>query len=174
MRQAGKKLRELFINNEYAQDLIETAVGATISAGGQALFTDMSGEDIAKSTALGAAVALAARPIGGIAGRRIGRAIDTAHPKALNAIAPYSVVTRQGSALQLNLMRKGTTGSNDPFSRGLRDYLKAKRNLSAPDAGNAESILGYFLRNRADNIAQGAIALGTPFFMGGEEEEVLS
>ena len=172
MRQAGNKLRDLYINNEYVQDLVETLAGAGIAAGGQALFTDMSAEDIAKSTALGAAVALAARPIGGFAGRKIGRAIDTAHPHALDGMAKFVPVTREGSAAMLKSMRKGG-GSNHEVPRAVRDMLKAKRNLSAPDAGNSEAILGYYLRNRADNLAQGAIAFGTPFFVGGEEESTV-
>ena len=170
MRQAGTSLRNLYINNEYVQDLVETLAGAGLSAGYQGLFTDMSAEDIAKSTALGAAVSLAARPIGGLAGKHIGRAIDKSHPHALDGIEAYVPVTRKGSAAMLKNMRKGG-GSNNGAARAMRDLLKAKRNLSGPDAGNAEAILSYYLRNRADNLAQGAIALGTPFFTGGGGEE---
>jgi len=163
----------MYINNPLVQDAIETALMAGGSAAYQGMFTDMSAEDIAKSTALGAAVALAARPMGGAAGRHLGRHIDKVAPNALNGIKTYVPVTREGSAAFLNNMRRNSSGSNDDASRALRDLLKAKRNLSGPDAGNAEAILSYYLRNRADNIAQGAIALGTPLFVGENEQETV-
>ena len=170
MRTAGSAIRQMLIKNPIAQDALETAVWAGGGAAYQGLFTDMSAEDIAKTTALGAGVAMAARPLGGIAGRRLGRAIDTRAPHALDGIQAFIPVTRDGSAAMLNNFRKDTNGSNNAGARALRDYLKAKRNLSSPDAGTAEAILGYYLRNRADNIAQGGIAIAAPLLMGGNED----
>lgn len=170
MRLSGQAVRNMYINNPYVQDAIETALMAGGSAAYQGAFTDMSAEDIAKSTALGAVVAMAARPMGGLAGRHIGRSIDKVAPNALDEYKAYMPVTRDGSAALLKHMRKNADGSNNEAARAMRDMLQAKRNLSGPDAGTAEAMLSYYLRNRADNIAQGGIALATPFFMGGEED----
>lgn len=170
MRKAYDKIRQMYINNAYVQDAIETALMAGGSAAYQGLFTDMSAEDIAKSTALGALLAMGARPLGGAAGKYIGKSIDKVAPNALDEMKPYIPVTREGSAVILNNLRKGTTGSNNAAARFTRDMLKGKRNLSDPDAGTAEAILSYYLRNRADNIAQGGIALVSPMFTGDTEE----
>ena len=170
MRKAGSNLRQMLIENPMAQDALETALWAGGSAAYQGIFTDMSAEDIAKTTALGAGVAMAARPLGGLAGRRLGKAIDTRAPHAFDGIQAYVPVTRDGSAAILNDLRKGSGGSNNAGARAIRDVLKAKRNLSSPDAGTAEAILGYYLRNRADNIAQGGIAIAAPLLMGGNED----
>lgn len=170
MRLAGSNLRQMLIDNPIAQDALETALWAGGSAAYQGLFTDMSAEDIAKTTALGAGVAMAARPLGGLAGRRLGKAIDTRAPHAFDGIEAFVPVTRKGSAAWLNDLRKGSGGSNTAGARAVRDILKAKRNLSNPDAGTAEAILGYYLRNRADNIAQGGIAIAAPLFIGGNED----
>jgi len=170
MRKALSRIKDAYINEPLVQDALETALWAGGSAGYQALFTDMSAEDIGKSTALGAVLALAARPVGGLAGRQVGRHIDKMNPNAFNAVKPYVPVTREGSAVMLKAMRKGV-GSNDPVSRATRDLLAAKRNLAGPDAGTAEAILSYYLRNRADNVAQAAVALAAPGLLAGETEE---
>lgn len=170
MRKAGQSIRQLLIDNPIAQDALETALWAGGSAAYQGLFTDMSAEDIAKSTLLGAGVAMGARPLGGMAGRHIGKAIDVRAPHAFDGIQAYVPVTRDGSAAILNNLREGTAGSNNAAARAMRDLLKAKRNLSSPDAGTAEAILSYYLRNRADNIAQGGIAIAAPMLMGGNED----
>ena len=105
-----------------------------------------------------------------MSGGHIGKKIDQVAPHALDPYKSYLPVTRDGSAAYLKHMRKGTDGSNNEAARGLRDLLQAKRNLSSPDAGTAEAMLSYYLRNRADNIAQGGYALVSPFFTGGDQE----
>jgi hypothetical protein len=173
MRLSGQAIRDMYVSNPFVQDAIETALWAGGSAAYQGAFTDMSAEDIAKSTALGALVAMAARPAGGMIGSRIGRVLDKRAPGALDKYAKYIPVTRDGSAAAINYARN-EMGMKGEELRMVRDVLKAKRNASSinPDGsprGVAESALSYYLRNRADNIAQAGVALATPFFMGGED-----
>ena len=47
MRKATQ-LWEMYRDSGQAQDIMETALGAIVAAGGQALLTDMSAEEIAK------------------------------------------------------------------------------------------------------------------------------
>ena len=167
MRLALDRIKNAYINEPLVQDALETALMAGGGAAYQGLFTDMDAGEIGQSALLGAGLAMAARPLGARAGKAIGRHIDNVHPTALDPYKQYIPVTRDGSAAALKMMRKGG-GSNSPEARGVRDLLAAKRNLAGPDAGNAEAVLSYYLRNRADNIAQGGVALLSPFLMGGE------
>lgn len=169
MRLAFQRLKDAYINEPLVQDALETALMAGGSAAYQGLFTDMDAGDIATSTLIGAALGMGARPLGGRAGKAIGKRIDAVAPEAFAPYRAYVPVTRDGSAAVLKQLRKGG-GSNNEAARTMRDMLQAKRNLSSPDAGDAEAILSYYLRNRADNIAQGGYALISPFFMGGSEE----
>jgi hypothetical protein len=169
MRLSGQAIKQLYIDKPYVQDIIETALMSGGSAAYQALFTDMDAGEIAQSTAVGAALGLGARPLGGMAGKHLGRKIDQVAPNAFDPYKTYLPVTRDGSAAYLNHMRKGAPGSNNEAARAFRDMLQAKRNLSGPDAGTAEAMLSYYLRNRADNIAQGGYALVSPFFTDGDD-----
>ena len=168
MRLSGQAIKQLYIDKPYVQDIIETALMSGGSAAYQALFTDMDAGEIAQSTAVGAVLGLGARPLGGMAGRHIGKKIDQVAPHAFDQYKAYLPVTRDGSAAYLKHLRKGE-GSNNEAARAVRDLLQAKRNLASPDAGTAEAMLSYYLRNRADNIAQGGYALVSPFFTDGEE-----
>ena len=170
MRFSGQALKQMYIDKPYVQDVIETALMSGGSAAYQALFTDMDASEIAQSTAIGAVLGLVARPLGGLAGKHLGRKIDQVAPHALDPYKAYLPVTRDGSAAYLKYLRKGD-GSNNEAARAVRDMLLAKRNLSGPDAGTAEAMLSYYLRNRADNIAQGGYAFVSPFFTGGEETD---
>lgn len=169
MRLAVDKLRQALIREPVYQDILETAAMAGGSALYQGLFTDMSPGEIAASTAIGAGLGMGGRYVGARAGRAIGKHIDKVAPTAFDEFKPYVAVTRDGSAAALNMMRKNTSGSNNEAARAFRDVLAAKRNMAGADAGTAEAILSYVLRNRADNIAQGGYALVSPLFTGGED-----
>ena len=74
MRHAGQRLWNFYKNNAPVQDAAETLLGAGLSAGYQAAFTDMSAEEIAVSTGLGIAGATALRPAMGHIGYAVGQA----------------------------------------------------------------------------------------------------
>ena len=82
MRHAGQALWNFYKNNGAVQDAAETLLGAGVSAGYQAAFTDMSAEEIAVSTGLGAAGAFALRPLMARGGYVVGRQADKAFPNA--------------------------------------------------------------------------------------------
>ena len=167
----ANQVKEAYINHPVIQDLLETAAMAGGSAAYQGIFTDMTPEEIAQSTLIGAGLGLGARPLGAMAGRAGGKALDNAMPGLFDEISHFSPVTRDGSAAALKMLRKGN-GSNNPEARVMRDFLQAKRNMAGADqgAGNAEAILSFALRNRADNIAQGGYAFISPFFSEGEQD----
>ena len=78
-----KQIGQKYIKDAQFQDVAETAIGAGVAGTGQALFTDMSPEEIALSTALGFGSAIAARPLGARLGGAIGKHLDKKHPQAM-------------------------------------------------------------------------------------------
>ena len=158
---------DTYKNNGAVQDALETLIGAGVSAGGQALFTDMSAEEIAASTALGAGAAMGARPIGGIAGRHLGKAIDKAAPmpKEYNIFNP---MTRDGIAYNARNLRE--MGTPRRLVKSTIEMSKAKRNQNQINADGSErgwyeGMGALYGRNYADNLAQFAVAAGTPAIM---------
>ena len=75
MRAATDKL-VAFYKTQLGQDVIETLTNAGVVAGGQAIFTDMSAEEIALASALGIGAASVGRPVGGRLGQTVGTALD--------------------------------------------------------------------------------------------------
>ena len=66
--------------NPMVQDIVETAVVTLGVAGAQALFSDMSPEEIAIAATVGVGAATAGRPLGDRVGRTIGRMADKRMP----------------------------------------------------------------------------------------------
>ena len=175
LRKAGVDFWNFYKNNSAAQDVTETALWAGGAAAGQALFTDMEGDQIATATAIGAASAMAARPFGRRGGAALGKMIDNRMPGMLDDVKRYIPVTKEGKELALNYMRK--EGMPQGMINATDEMLTAKRNQVAfnPDGterGDAATMLSYYLGNRADNIVQGGIGLLDPEVMGIEEEEI--
>lgn len=170
----ANQIWNVYKNNEFAQDAIETLLGAGVSAGGQAIFTDMSADEIAQASLIGGGLALAARPVGARIGQAAGRYVDRAVPGVVPAdIKPFIPVTREGSAAAIKGARK--IGGREA-AVGMREILEAKRNLYATNQdksprGDAETILGYYGRTRADNAAQYGFALASPFVFGGDADQ---
>ena len=140
MRKAFDKFKEIF-STQLGQDVIETLGGAGIAAGGQALFTDMTPEEIAMASALGIGAATVGRPLGGRAGQALGNHIHKNHP--------------------------GITGSVEELVQGLTDHPRFGEGMKvkfAPYADlNAPAKLGQtFGRLYGDNIIQGAVGLASP------------
>ena len=175
LRKAGENFWNFYKNNSLAQDATETAIWAGGAAAGQALFTDMEGDQIATATAIGAASAMAARPFGRRGGAALGRMIDNRAPGALDGIKKYIPVTREGKEMALKYMRKEDVP--DAMINATDEMLTAKRNQVAfnPDGterGDAATMLSYYLGNRADNIVQGGIGILAPTLMNGKEQEI--
>ena len=170
MQRFAGKVWDAYKSNGAVQDAAETATGALISAGGQLLLTDMDPGEIATSTAIGAGLALAARPLGARAGYAAGRGLDKVAPGIGNRVAPYIPVTKAGKDSAIVGFQQ--MGMPPAGIKGMTEMIDAKRNQNAfrPDGterGNAETILGYYGRTRGDNIAQYGFAAASPLLYGG-------
>ncbi len=169
MRKATQ-LWEMYRDSGQAQDIMETAIGAIVAAGGQALLTDMSAEEIALSTALGAGGALAMRPMMARGGFALGRYIDKKLPPGVgDAVArdPMFGQMMIGTPAHLKFM---DTQPKDQFTDTLRGLSQAKYNQNfirtdGTERGLAEGITGSLGRAYGDNFAQGAVALTTPMLL---------
>ena len=151
MRKALDRLGELY-KTQLGQDVIETLLGAGVAAGGQAMFTDMTPEEILLSTGVGVGAAAVGRPIVGRAGQAIGRTIATKNPK-----------------MEAKTQRLLQDMVNSQPSGAMREALLAKL---APYSGlPATSQLGQVIgRGYGDNIAQGLVALAAPGLLPGEDD----
>ena len=174
MNRLAGQVWNVYKNNGVVQDAMETLLGAGISATGQALFTDMSAEEIGTSALIGSALAMGARPIGAKVGQAIGGKLDEVAPNILKDAEPFIPVTRDGMAMTLKSMRRAEMPRE--ATKGMQEILQAKRNQNAirPDGterGSAETVLGYYLRNRGDNIAQYGFAAVSPLMFGSAADE---
>ena len=175
MQRLAGSIWNTYKNNGAVQDAAETLLGAGISAGGQMLFTDMDASEIGQSAAIGAGLALAARPIGARVGYALGRGVDKAAPGIGKSLSPYVPITKEGKANVIKGAKE--MGVSDDVAQGMDEMFTAKRNQNAfkPDGterGNAETILGYYGRNRADNVAQFGFAALSPFIYGGDADQL--
>ena len=157
MRQAGQALWNFYKNNAFAQDAAETLLWSGAAAGYQALFTDMSAEEIAVSTGLGAAGAMALRPAMARGGYAVGRQLDKQMPNAGENMEGFAK------------MIPGSPQSVEAYKNTevVGDLMKAKynQNFKKPDGterGFLEGTLGLIGRNYGDNIAQMGVAVAAP------------
>jgi hypothetical protein len=153
-RRAAMDRLVAFYRTQLGQDVLETALGAATAAGGQALFTDMSAEEIALSTALGAGAAAVGRPLMGRAGQAIGNRIDRANPNTADFM---------GKVVQNLQDPKGQYGQqgSDFWRMKLAPYANQS------PSGQVGNAIG---RMYGDNAGQALIALGSPLFLGNDEE----
>ena len=150
MRAAGAKLKELY-GTQLGQDTIETLLGGAVAAGGQAIFTDMTPEEIAIATVLGMGAATVGRPVFGRIGQSIG-----------NRVAKSSPDTNKFMQEVIDNM---TTMGPEFAQEAMKVKLKPYAHL--PAAAQYGQMLG---RQNGDNIVQGLVGLGAPLFIGGEED----
>ena len=127
----------------------------------------MEGGEIAASTLLGAGAAMGARPIGGIVGQRVGRYMDETMPMnpKYNVINP---MMRDGIAHNARQLRdagipNGMVKSQIALSKAKRNQNQVNKDGS--ERGFYEGIGSFYGRNYADNLAQLAVAAGTPAIM---------
>jgi len=153
MRLALEKIIELYKTNPVFQDLLETAAGTAVAAGGQAVFTDMTPEEIAIASGAVFGAGMIGRPIMGRAGQHLGNVVDRRYPEVGEAFME---------------------GMDDliDMSGPLGPILEAKLNPYKHLGGSAQyfNLLG---RGYGDNLAQAAVALAAPTILSGEKEEVV-
>ena len=161
------------------QDIAETLGGAGVAAAGQAIFTDMSPEEIALSTLLGGAAAFAARKPAAELGYAVGRKLDNVFPNSANYGGMMSPTSPRGHEIHgriLDEIGKNIGVDNLRETDVLYKLFGAKgvQNFVRPDGterGYLEGTLGGFGRNRGDNIAQAAVAFTAPFLLGNSGSE---
>ena len=142
-----------FYKTPIGQDLLETSTGAAMAAGGQALFTDMTPEEIALSTAVGFGAAMVGRPFFGTIGEKIGNRLDK---------IPH-FKEEMGQVGLDNLVRAAKM-----FSPA--EAVEAKLAPYAHMSPSAQ--LGQIVgRGYGDNIAQGLVAIAAPSLMPENDEE---
>lgn len=171
-----KKLGNAYQKNAAVQDAVETLGGAAISAGGQALFTDMSPEEIAITTLLGGAAAMAARPVAANLGGRLGKVLDKKFPGALEGVPPEMANFAPGSGQSVRVaqqnMRKAPRGSAErEFWEVIKNGQLAKYNQNMRGKGDVEGLLTMLGRYQGDNAAQLAVALAAPAVLGIADDE---
>ena len=150
MRKALDKIVQLYSTSPVFQDLVETAGMTGISAGGQALMTDMTPEEIAIASAAGFGAGMVGRPIVGRAGQAVGGMVDRNYPEM--------------SKIMAEAMEEGV----EQLPRGLKEMMRAK---VAPyqHMGGVSQYLNMVGRGYGDNLAQLGVALAAPGIFGEEQ-----
>ena len=152
MRKAVDKMVELYRTNPVFQDLVESASATAVAAGGQALLTDMTPEEIALASTVGFGAGMVGRPIVGRAGQAIGGVFDKQRPQMSKILGDRF---RSGEVLE---------GMPEAMQEIMKSKMNPYRNLGG------FSQMGQLLgRGYGDNVAQLIIGLGAPAVMGGEE-----
>ena len=142
MRKAFEKIADLY-KTPLGQDLLETAVGTGTAAGYQALFTDMTPEEIALSSGVSFGAGMIGRPIVGGIGQRIGKEINIRNPEA-------DLFAQELIESMVNSMPKS-------WHPAMRAKLAPWAHLSGPEQLGAIIGHGY-----GDNLLQAGIALSAP------------
>ena len=142
MRKAFEKIADLY-KTPLGQDLLETMANTGVAAGYQALFTDMTPEEIALSSGLSFGAGMVGRPIVGGIGQRIGKEINQRSPEA-------DAFARELIENMVNSLPKG-------MHPAARAKFAPWQHLSGPEQLGALIGHGY-----GDNLLQAGIALTAP------------
>ena len=158
---------DLYVGNEHFKDAIDTLVAASVAAGGQAFFTDMTPEEIAIATGLGIGGAYLARPVGKRVGKFVGRKLEEVTPEGFGSRlnAPASLIP-------------GAPGSPEVYKGvpilGQRARAGYEQNFKRPDGTDKTLVEGmpYMLgREYSDAAAQAVIGLASPMLFGKSIDE---
>ena len=151
MRMSMDRIIELYKSSPLFQDLLETAAGTGLAAGGQALFTDMSPEEIALASGAAFGAGMVGRPIVGRAGQALGGVVDRRYPQV-------------GKTIMSDI--EAFTENAPP---GVREVFEAKMN-PYKHLGGTSQYLNMVGRGYGDNIAQAVVALTAPGILSGDKE----
>ena len=162
-----QKYDDLYVGNEHFKDAVDTLVAASIAAGGQALFTDMTPGEIAMATGIGIGGAYLARPIGKRVGKYVGNQLEKHTPDGFGSRfnAPATLIP-------------GTPGSPEVYKGipilGQRARAGYEQNFKRPDGTDkslAEGVPYMLGREYSDAAAQAVIGLATPMMFGKSVDE---
>ena len=151
-RAAFDRIAKLYTTSPLFQDLLETGIGTGVATAGQALFTDMTPEELALSGAAAFAAGMIGRPVLGAAGQYLGNKIDRAYPEL-------------GEELVRDIDRS-VRGMPEILRKPVQAKLAPYRHL-----GGASQYANMIGRGYGDNLAQGIVALTAPGIFSGKEEE---
>ena len=151
MRPALDKIIQLYKTSPVFQDLIETAAGTALVAGGQAVMTDMTPEEIALASTAAFGAGMIGRPVMGRAGQALGGVVDRRAPEMGEALIQGM---QQGTAIMPGAMQEIFEAKMAPY----------KHLGGGAQYGN---ILG---RAYGDNVAQALVGLAAPALVNIEEE----
>lgn len=151
MRSALSRIGELYQTSPVFQDLAETSAATALAAGGQAMLTDMTPEEIALASAAGFGAGMIGRPIAGRAGQAMGGYVDRNFPEVGQDILEGMGILRNNMPGTFQKMYDAKVG---PYAH----------------MGGAAQYGNMLGRGYGDNLAQLAVALAAPgIFDGGEE-----
>ena len=151
MRMSMDRILELYKTSPVFQDLLETAAGTGVAAGGQALFTDMSPEEIALASGAAFGAGMIGRPIVGRAGQAIGGIVDRRAPQFGESVA------------------RNINDYVESMPPGFREGMEAKMN-PYKHLGGTSLFFNMIGRSYGDNLAQAGVALAAPGIFAGNEE----
>lgn len=158
MRQFAGQAWSAYKNNLLVQDIVETAITTLGFAGAQALFSEMSPEEIAASAGVGVGAAIVGRPIGDRVGRMAGRYADKRFPEFS---AEYGRSLDQTMA---EIKQVGGAGADEILQAKMKHHMAEGR-------GPLEGMGSIMGRQYGDNAAQGLVALAAPLVTGRSQEE---
>ena len=142
-------------NNLLVQDIVETAVATLGIAGAQALFSDMTMQEIAGAAAIGVGAGMAGRPLGDRLGRGAGRVMDQQFPKSSKAA--------------MDNMQYGLEQAKAMGGKAVDEVLQAKLQHHMPEGrGFFEGMGSIYGRTYGDNLAQAAVGLAAPVVFGNQ------
>ena len=142
-------------NNLLVQDIVETAIATLGIAGAQALFSDMSMEEIAAAAAVGVGAGMAGRPVGDRLGRAGGRFADKQFPDS--------------SKMLMDNMQEGVEQAKAMGGKAMDEVLQAKMQHHMPEGrGFFEGMGSIYGRAYGDNLAQAAVGLAAPAVLGNQ------
>jgi len=150
MRLGLERIAELYKTSPVFQDLVETSAATALAAGGQALLTDMTPEEIALASAVGFGAGMIGRPIVGKLGESVGKALDQRYPQSS---ASFKQQLIEGREMLPEALQEMVAAKSAPYQH-LGGY------------GQMGNMLG---RAYGDNAAQLAVALAAPALFGGDD-----
>ena len=124
----------------------------------------MTAEEIAVSTALGAAGAFALRPAMGHVGYAVGKPLDKAFPKAKNIDPGMAAFVSPGSPQSLKAYEAMEKGPLQEAGLGIAQakYNQNFKRKDGSERGFLEGTIGTWGRQYGDNSSSSSVAVATP------------